>query len=72
MFPDSKIAQSYRQGKTKFRYNIQYGIAPHIKQMLIYDVNNTPFTFKFDGSTASQVKNNMMLIYNFGQKNMMK
>ena len=56
MFPDSKIAQSYRQGKTKFRYNIQYGIAPHIKQMLIYDVNNTPFTFKFDESTISQVK----------------
>ena len=56
MFPDSKIAQSYRQGKTKFRYNIQYGIAPHIKQMLIYDVNNTPFTFKFDESTTSQVK----------------
>ena len=72
MFPDSKIAQSYRQGKAKVRCEIQYGIAPHAKQMLIYDVNNTPFTFKFDGSTASQVKNNMMLIYNFGQKNMMK
>ena len=56
MFPDSKIAQSYRQGKTKVRYNIQYGIAPHVKQMLIYDVNNTPFTFKFDESTTSQVK----------------
>ena len=73
MFPDSKIAQSYRQGKTKVRYNIQYGIAPHIKQMLMYDVNTTPFTFKFDESTTSQVKkNNIMLIYNFGQKIMMK
>ena len=56
MFPDSKIAQSYRQSKTKVRYNIQYGIAPHVKQMLIYDVSNTPFTFKFDESTTSQVK----------------
>ena len=33
MFPDSKIAQSYHQGKTKVRYNIQYGIAPHVKQV---------------------------------------
>ena len=33
MFPNSKIAQSYCQGKTKVRYNIQYGIAPHVKQM---------------------------------------
>ena len=56
LFPDSKIAQSYRQGKAKVRCNIQYGIAPHVKQMLIYDVNNTPFTFKFDERTTSQVK----------------
>ena len=31
------------------------------------------FTFKFDKSTTSQVKKQyIMLIYNFGQKNMMK
>ena len=30
-FPDSKIAQSYCQGKTKVRYNVQDGIAPHVK-----------------------------------------
>ena len=62
----------YRQGKTNVRYNIQYGIALHVKQMLIY-VKNIPFTFKFDESTTSQVKKQyMMLIYNFGQKHMMK
>ena len=72
MFPDNKNAQSYRQGKTNVRYNIQYGIALHVKQMLIY-VKNIPFTFKFDESTTSQVKKQyMMLIYNFGQKHMMK
>ena len=49
MFLDAKIAQNYHQGKTKVRYNIQYSIAPRVKQILIYDVNNTPFTFKFDG-----------------------
>ena len=73
MFPDPKITQSYCQTKTKVRYNIQYGIAPYVKQMLIYDVSNTPFPFKFDESTSSQVKKQYdAFIYNFGQKNMMK
>ena len=57
MLPDSQIAAaSYSQGKTKVKYNIQFGIAPHVKQLLIYDVNNKPFTFKFDETTSSQVK----------------
>ena len=71
MFPDTKIAQSYLQGKTKVGYNIQYGIAPHVKQMLIYDVNNTPFIFKFDESTTSQVKTQYAYLQ-FWSKNMMK
>ena len=71
MFPDAKIAQSYLQGKTKVRYNIQYGIAPHVKQMLIYDVNNTPFIFKFNESTTSQVKTQYAYLQ-FWSKNMMK
>ena len=53
MFPGSRIAAYYSQGKTKVRYNIQIGIAPYIKQMLLYDVNKTPYTFKFDKSTSS-------------------
>ena len=28
MFPDSKIAEGYKQNETKIKYNIQYGIAP--------------------------------------------
>ena len=60
MFSGSRIAQRYRQGKAKVRYKIQYDIAPHAKQMLIY-VNNTPFTFKFDESTTSQVKKTICL-----------
>ena len=50
MFPDSRIAASYCQVKTKVRYNIQSGIAPYIKHMLLYDVNNIPYTFKFHES----------------------
>ena len=56
MFPHSRIAASYSQGKTKIRSNIQFGIAPYIKQVLLYDVNNMPYTFKLDESTSSQIK----------------
>ena len=51
--------------KLRLNINFQYGIAPHDKQMIIYDVNNTPFT---DESTSSQVKKQYAVIYNFGQK----
>ena len=56
MFPESRFAANYSQGKTKIRYNIQFGIALYIKQMLLYDVNKTPYTFKFEKSTSSQIK----------------
>ena len=39
MFPDSKIAQNYSQHETKMKYNIQFGIAPYIKEILIKDRN---------------------------------
>ena len=52
MFPDYRIAATYSQDKTKVRY-IQHGIASYIKQMLLYNVNNTPYTFKFDESASS-------------------
>ena len=42
MFPDSKIGQSYSQDKTKIRYNIQYVLAPYVKQILMYLINNSP------------------------------
>ena len=56
MFRDTRIAESYSQGKAKARYSIHFGIAPYIKQVLLFDVNNTPYTFKFDESTSSQIK----------------
>ena len=31
MFPGSEIAQNYKQGETKVRYNIQFGIARILK-----------------------------------------
>ena len=30
MFPDSKIAESYRQAETKTKYVLQFGIVPYM------------------------------------------
>ena len=55
--------------KLRLNINFQYGIVPYVKQMVLHDVNNTPFTFKFDESTSSQVKKQYdAVIYDFGQK----
>ena len=56
MFPDSVIVQNSSQSETKVKYNLQFGIAPYCKKKLIYDVANSPFTFKFDETTNNQVK----------------
>ena len=55
MFPDSDIAENYHQIIAKIRYNIQFGITPFIKECLLYDVSNVPFSFKFDETTTSKV-----------------
>ena len=36
-FPDSKIAEAYSQGASKIKYTIEYGIAPHLHQLLKKD-----------------------------------
>ena len=56
MFPDSAIAKAYKQGRTKVKYTVHFGIAPHVKELLLEEVRNVPFAFKFDETTTSQVK----------------
>jgi hypothetical protein len=56
MFPDSAIAKAYKQGQTKVKYTVHFGIAPHVKELLLEEVRNVPFVFKFDETTTSQVK----------------
>ena len=56
MFPDSEIAKNYQQGETKVKYNLQYGIAPFVKQSLINDFSDTPFSFKFDETTTLKIQ----------------
>ena len=55
MFPGSEIAKNKPAVRSKIKYSIQYGIAPYLKQKLIYDVKDKPFTFKFDGTTIRNV-----------------
>ena len=56
MFPDSNIAKQFNQQETKAKYTIQFGIAQYVKEKLILDVSNKPFSFKFDKTTTSQIK----------------
>ena len=67
MFPDSYIAKGYKQSKTKIKYSIQFGLAPYFMQSLQNDFVGRAFSFKFDETTTSQVKNNMMALYNIGR-----
>ena len=38
MFPDSQIAKQFKQGETKTKYTIQFGIYPHLKDFLLENV----------------------------------
>ena len=55
MFPDSSIAKSYEMPSTKLQYIIKFGISLQVKE-IIYDVKNTPHTFKFNKTTNRQVQ----------------
>ena len=56
MFPDSQIAAKYSQAETKSKYVVQLGLAQFVKDELITDVQKTPYFFKFNKTTNSQVK----------------
>ena len=46
IFPDSKIAESYKLSETKTKYVLQFRIAPYFWKDAIQDFKNQPFTFK--------------------------
>ena len=56
MLPDSNIAKQFTQQETKAKYTIQCGKAQYVKEKVISDVSNKPFSFKFDETTTSQIK----------------
>ena len=56
MSPDLQISAKYSQEETKSKYVVQFGLAPFVKDELSTDVQKTPYSFKFDETTNSQVK----------------
>ena len=69
MFPDSVIAKSCHQSKTKVNYMIKHGISPYVKDLYKNDFKGTTFVFKIDETTTLQVKNNMMGMFSTGLRN---
>ena len=51
-----QLLKSYKQGETKVKCCLQYGFSPHLKDLIVKDLANSPFTFTFDETTTSQVK----------------
>ena len=43
MFPDSEVASKFTLGKTKCDYFVNYGIAPHLKNILTKAIIEPPF-----------------------------
>ena len=55
MFVRHEVAEHFSLGKTKSRYTMLYGIAPEVKKMLLYHVNQSPFfSIPFDESLNSE------------------
>jgi hypothetical protein len=51
MFTDSEIAKCFQLSKTKCGYLINYGLAPHFKELLLQKVNGSQFfALSFDES----------------------
>ena len=49
MFPDSEVASKFTLGKTKCDYFVNYGIAPHLKNILTKAIIEPPFySLSFD------------------------
>ena len=61
MFSESKVASSFRLSKTKCGYFITYGFAPHFKELLLKDVNLSPFfVLSFDESLNEVIQKEQM------------
>ena len=61
MFSESKVASSFQLSKTKCGYFITYGFAPHFKELLLKDVNLSPFfVLSFDESLNEVIQKEQM------------
>ena len=61
MFPDSKIAQSFKLGPAKLKHLINFGIAPHYKSASLDNVRNSPcHVISYDESLNSKTQSSEM------------
>ena len=61
MFPDSSIAGKFKISRTKCGYIITLGMYPHFKDLLVKEINASPFlTMVFDESLNSAVQKQQM------------
>ena len=61
MFEDSQIAQSFSLGSTKLSYNITFGLAPYIKNLLPEGVHEVKYySLSFDDSYNRIMKKGQM------------
>ena len=67
LFPDSERAKNYQNWETKTKYFVQFGIAPYIKEMLIFLILIKPlFLFYLMRPLIHRYKNNMTGIFDIG------
>ena len=50
MFEDSKIAKCFCQGSTKISYNVVFGLAPYVKNILLESVDKVKYSLSFNES----------------------
>ena len=61
MFEDSQIAQSFSLGSTKLSYNITFGLAPYVKNLLLESVDEVIYySLSFDESYNRIMKKGQM------------
>ena len=57
MFPDSRIAQSFKLGADKIRYAVNFVIAPYLRSLLADGIRQSScFIPRFDESSISQTQ----------------
>ena len=56
MFPCCREVKDYHQKSNKVKYMIQFGIAPSLIEVILAELRDLPFTFRFDETTTSQIK----------------
>ena len=56
MFPNSATSNSYQEKADKVKYGIQFGIAPFLKDIILNELKQLPFSFCFDTTKSSQIK----------------